>query len=370
MTKTKSRNNAAIWDIKTLIQAGIDPKTGLPLKVTGGGVSHPLPSNILLNLSLLDEQNAVNRYQWYNLPEGLDSQLIERILYFKGQGAFFMLNGQFYFLPYALDGTIDVYGRYTHITPLPFGGTASEEKDGKQKAWITGLRFKVIKTLKLEYTEEELTSGCVLLHDYVKGLAETITPRSALDRPILNMMSEALPMARTSLIANCGVRTWRVNDENQQQNVEESSRRMLTNALTGEPFMPVVANLDLQDLSNGSALKSEEYLIYMQALDNLRLSMLGIDNGGLFQKKAYVDIAQQGVMGGPTQEILQDGLTIRQNVCDIINSIWDLGVWCDVSDAVMMADRDFDGVPLDQQDQSGAAVGQQPALGGAMNVLE
>lgn len=364
----KKKNNAAIWDIKTLIQAGIDPRTGLPLKVTGGNGA-PLPNNILLNLSLLDEQNAANRYQWYNLPEGLDSQLVERILYYRGQAAFFMLDNKFYFLPYALDGTIDVYGRFTHITPVPFGGTTSEEKDGKPKAWIQGLRLKVIKTLKLEYTEEEFNRGCVLLHDYIKGVSETIIPRSTLNNPLLKMMSEALPMARTSLIANCGIRTWRVNDENQQQNVREASQIMLHNALTGEPFMPVVANLDLQDLSNGSALKSEEYLIYMQALDNLRLSMLGIDNGGLFQKKAYVDIAQQGVMGGPTQEILQDGLSIRQNFCDIVNSIWELGIWCDVADSVVMADRDFDGIPLDQQDQSGTAVGQQPALGGGGNVL-
>lgn len=364
----QGKNNAAIWDISTLIAAGVDPISKLPLKVTKGQ-SCGLPMAIKGMLSTLDEQNAINCFQWYNLPEGLDAELIERILYYKGQGAFFEMEGNFYFLPYALDGTIDVYGRYNEITPVPFGGTASTNADGKEKPWIVGLKRRVIKTIKLEVELADMLTGCVLLHDHCRAISQTVTPRATDIEPLLSMMAEALPMARTSLIANCGIRTWRVNDENQQQNVIEASRTMLRNALTGEPFMPVVANLDLQDLSNGSALKSEEYLIYMQSLDNLRLSTLGIENGGLFQKQAYVDKAQQGVMGGPSQEILQDKLTNRQNFCDIVNSIWDLGIWCDVSDSVVMADRDLDGIPMDQQDQSGTAPGQQPA-GGVYNALE
>ena len=33
--------------------------------------------------------------------------------------------------------------------------------------------------------------------------------------------------------------------------------------------------------------KIEEYMLAMQSLDNLRLSGYGIDNGGLFEKKAH-----------------------------------------------------------------------------------
>ena len=54
----------------------------------------------------------------------MDGQLLERILYYRGQGAFFYMESleKFFFLPFALDGEIDVYGRYTGITPLPFNG--------------------------------------------------------------------------------------------------------------------------------------------------------------------------------------------------------------------------------------------------------
>ena len=115
-------NNARITDVNTIIAAGINPKTGLPFKM--GGTDNPKKQDIKAALRIMDEQDAINRYTWYNVPKGLDGQLMERILYYRGQGAFFYMptDETFYFLPYALSGTIDVYGRYTDITPVPFGG--------------------------------------------------------------------------------------------------------------------------------------------------------------------------------------------------------------------------------------------------------
>ena len=48
-------------DIATLWQAGIDPKTGLPLKFTSGNKC-VLKEDIKKFLRLIDEQDAVNRY--------------------------------------------------------------------------------------------------------------------------------------------------------------------------------------------------------------------------------------------------------------------------------------------------------------------
>ena len=79
-------NNAKLPDINTLIQAGINPKTGLPIKL-GDEDKYTLKSEIKKNLRIKDEQVALNRYKWYNLPSGLDGQLLERILYYKGQAA-------------------------------------------------------------------------------------------------------------------------------------------------------------------------------------------------------------------------------------------------------------------------------------------
>lgn len=48
-------------DIKTLWQAGIDPKTGLPYKLVGGNKC-ALKEGLKMQLRIRDEQDAVNRY--------------------------------------------------------------------------------------------------------------------------------------------------------------------------------------------------------------------------------------------------------------------------------------------------------------------
>lgn len=117
-------------NISELIQAGINPKTGLPIKL--GGDPTQLKGDIRKLIRIIDEQNAINRYNWYNLPNGLTGELVERILYYKGQLAFFFMeaDGNWYALPYALNGSIDCYGRFMGVTPLPFNGK-SEDKDQK-----------------------------------------------------------------------------------------------------------------------------------------------------------------------------------------------------------------------------------------------
>ena len=121
-------------NIQALIAAGIDPKTGLPAKIVN---SSQVKESIVRQLRIVDEQDAVNRYVWFGLPHGINSNLIERILYYKGQGMLFYMETEdkFYFLPFALDGGIDVYGRYQSVTPVPLGNATNEDK---VKPWIQG----------------------------------------------------------------------------------------------------------------------------------------------------------------------------------------------------------------------------------------
>lgn len=341
-------NNARLPDINTLIQAGIDPKTGLPIRVDEEKCT--LKNDIRRVLRVLDEQNAINRYTWFNLPNGLDGQLIERILYYKGQGMFFYMDTDetFYFLPYALDGSIDVYGRFKAVTPLPFNGTAQDKKD----AWITGLTKIPVYEVK-EVDLDTFLDGCVLLSDYSKQISQTNIPRQTLQEPILDAMAEAFPLARTSLIANSGIKGMRVNDEDQQSTVKAASRSITRAALNGDIWIPIVGNIEFQELTDGSALKSEEFLLYMQALDNFRLSLYGLDNGGLFQKKSHMLEAEQEMNAGNVGLVYQDGLALRQKFCNLVNSIWGLGIWVEPSETVLNLDYDQDGDIDDDKDQSG-----------------
>jgi len=327
-TKTPVKNNAKMLDMSLFLRAGINPSTGLPLKQEE---LFAYKDAIRNELGVLDRQDAIKRYKWENLPNGLTGELIERILYYRGQGAFFYMktDGNFYFLPYALVGSVDVYGRFKTITPLQFAGPSQDEKE---KAWITGLERKPVYSLPYDIDAETFENSCVLLRDYTNGIGENITPRYTLQNGVLDLMSECFPLARTSLIANCGVKGMRVPDEDCQRQVELASKIMYNNAMSGKPFVPMVGATDFQDFNNTTALKGEEYLLYMQALDNLRLSFYGIKNGGLFQKKSHMLESEQDMNSVNCLPAYTDGLDIRQDFCDKVNAIWGLGISCERND--------------------------------------
>ena len=341
------KNNAGIYDIKSLIQAGIDPRTGLPIKAASLYTDGFKPHNVKL-LRIIDEQDAINRYRWYNLPNGLNQHLIERVLYYRGQGMFFYMEeaDQFFFLPYALDGTIDVYGRFVDVTPLPFNGTATNA-DQKPKAWINGLKRHCVYDIKLdEVTEEDILNSCVILTDYCRAEAQTNISRSTLNMPLLDVMADCIPFMRTALLSGTGVSGMRVGQEDDYSNVEAASRSIDRAALNGRKFVPIVSPIEFQELTGAAISKCEEFLLAMQGLDNYRLSTYGIKNGGLFQKKAHMLQDEQDA-AGISNSAMQDGLTLRQEFCDIVNSIWGLGIWCDISEQQIETDLDGDGMASD-----------------------
>ena len=348
------QNNSRLYDPTMLIQAGINPKTGLPYKMDGDVCS--LKANIKKQLRIIDEQDAINSFTWYNVPEGLNGRLIERILYYRGQGMIFFLDNKFYFLPYALDGEIDVYGRFTGVTPLPFNGSTG--KGNKEQPWITGLTFKPVYDVQLpedyiglsrEELIDKIEGSCVLLKDYTEQIAQTNISRQILNDPVLDIMSDCFPFMRTSLLNSTGIQGMRVNTETEAANVWAANNAINKAALEGASKVPVVGNVDFQDLTPGSVAKAEEFLLGMQSLDNYRLSLHGLDNGGLFQKKSHMLEAEQEMNAGNIGLVLRDRLQNRQDFCTIFNSIFGLNMWCEVSETVLGIDTTGDGVAGDNE---------------------
>ena len=360
-------NNARMVDLNLLLQAGINPKTGLPIKFGTGPTSK---EDIKKVLRLIDEQDAVNRYVWYNLPCNLTSQELERMLYYKGQLCFFYMEDldEFYFMPYALDGTIDFYGRYNRVHPVPMT-SGTDDKAGKAQAeLLAAIKLDCVYGIQLpdQVEKTDYTKKCVLLHDYTKQLSQTIISRQIVNDPIIDVMAECIPFMRTCLISGSGIKGIRVNDADQQESVHDASRGMLKAALSGEPWIALLGGVEFQELTDGAVIKAEEYMLAMQSLDNLRLSTYGIDNGGLFEKKAHELQSEADINGGPVGLVLQDGLSIRQNFCNIVNSIWDLGIWCEPAQNIMGMDLDGDGAIYDD-DSDGSNTGVETEEGGSEN---
>ena len=173
-------------------------------------------------------------------------------------------------------------------------------------------------------------------------------------------MAECIPLGRTAMINNTGTRGMRVPDQDAYTSVEQANRQLLNSALEGKPLIPTISNIEFQDLGVGSGSTADEFLQFMQGVDNVRLSLLGLQNGGMYEKdSAYVNETTASSIQANVGQIYQDGLSLRQRFCDMVNAIWGLGIYVEPSETVLNTDYDGDGDIDDDFDQSGIAGDQK-----------
>jgi hypothetical protein len=345
-------------DIATLLAAGIDPKTGLPMKL---GKQSQRDTELKFNarrlLRIQDEQRAVNSFTWYNLPAGISSQELERLLYLKYSLCFFYFKelNQFFFMPYALDGTIDFYGRFNTIHPVPM--TSGSEKEAESKAFkeqaslLSTKKLDVVKDVVVfanEITEDKLTKSAVILRDYTNQMGQMGEPRYLLNDNILELEADCICFMRTNLLIGTGIQGMRIPDADSVVQVDAAARELYNSALVGNPYTAILGPQEFQELQPTSTLKASEFFLAMQSLDNFLLTTHGIENTGIYEKKAHILESENQVNATNVSLTLQDRLAQRQNFCNIVNSIWGLGIWCEISETVSGIDLNQDGINYDE----------------------
>lgn len=343
---------ARLPDYQTLIATGLleaDKKAvaGFP------DWTKTLYASAKAQLRIIDEQDATGRYTWYNLPNGIDANTLERILYYRYQGALFYIEelDRFYFLPYCLKGEIDEYGRYLGIGPLPFFGR-SEIKGARSTDWLTTLERTPIYDVMLpeDVDLDHYLKGAVLLCDYTKQISQTGIPRVQLSEQIISAMAECIPFMRTAMINSTGVEGMRIDNPDDASNVQMQSAIMQSAALNGDKWIPIVGAQEFQQLTNGPTAKAEEFLLAMQALDNYRLSTHGLSNGGLFLKRAHMLQGEQEMQSSGTSHVLIDGLNRRLEFCDIANSVFGTEIYVEITEDPGLMQQPFPEPDADQNE--------------------
>lgn len=345
-------------DPKVYIAAGIDPKTGLPLKLAGGELLN-LKDDILKIMRVVDEQDAISRFEYDGLPYDILHDLIERVIYYRGQGMLFYIRevDKFYFLPFTLEGEIDVYGRYINVSPVPFNGVSKISEDKKkEEPWIPGLSRKVIYDIPETDDDVELDiekakdEYCVLLCDYSKQISQTTLPRQILNDPLLQTESEIIPFMRTALMHQTGVEGVKTSSDDEAYAVNLMNATMRNAALRGDRYVGVTGSVDFQELAAGTIGLASDFMQALESLENFRLGTYGIANGGLFQKKAHMLQSEQSAAGGSPGLVLKNCLMQRQKFCDIANKIFGLNLSvrpADGVEGVQGEELDEEGNPLD-----------------------
>lgn len=321
----------------------------------------PIRAQMKRMLEVNDRQLAINRHHWGNLPPEVPGDLIERILYYRGDGMLFYFGklGKWFFLPYTLTKGLDTYGRYMEVRPLPFMGTdQAEGADGKIQDALLSMQTRVpVYDLSEDITTEEfLETRCILLHDYSLELSQKTTPRHELNQGILGIEANIIPYVNTMLSNSTGVGGLRVQDGDQQESVEVASQTAQLAALNGKRWLAITSPLEFQDLSIPTATRAEDMLLAMQSIDNIRVSSFGLDTGGIFEKKAHLLQAEAQLNMGTSGLVMEDGLTQRRTFCDILN--WyvylpaglplEALAYCESSEVAAGADKNLDGMIGDE----------------------
>lgn len=340
-----AQKKPAIYDFQTMLQAGIDPKTGFPIRL--GLDSSQLKTDLKKIERIKDEQMAVHRYKWYNLPFDITSEEVERLLYYKYSLVPFWdkISEKFYLMPYALDGGIDFYGRYAQVHPVPMSsGTSDVERKNidRIRNYLSTLKLKVLYDVPEAVLDEskledfDPTEYTYILRDYTPQLSQTDIPRAQLQESLIDLKSDLLPFMRTALTNSTGIVGVRVQNQDEASNVEAANISLKNAAMTGKMFIPIVGQVEMQEMTGNGSLRSQEFLLALQGIENYQKEIYGIGSNGLMQKASHMLADEQAMNQASGSAALDDGLMWRQWWCDMVNMLYGTAMWCDVGDVSML----------------------------------
>ena len=321
---------------------------GIPVKNKCGRVfaADPIMNKIGESFANIDYQQFLTRFKWNNLPQGLDSELIERILYYSGSAMFFYIKelDKFYFLPYGMSGEgtetgIDFYGRFNRIKPYSFNG--STDGDGEKKAdgkksradlyLSTQIRDNIIDIPFVE-TEEQarkiFEEGAVICWDKSPGLAYYTTSRNRDARSYIKYMVKVLIQTKSALINSSGFNMFAAEGEQDNDIMQLQIDQINKDREEGQLAAVVSKALGgIENLQSNSPAAMQDFWASLQSVDNLRLKSMGIRNDGMQQKSQYQNIQEQTMDVNDALQVYWNSFIERIKFSAIVNSIWGLDIY-------------------------------------------
>lgn len=337
-----------MYDTLSLEAAGIPQskkmlKYGNAIDQNGNAVSPDMLKYNLDYSSLFDimrEQNRIEtleRYMWVNLPFGLTQDLIERLLYYRGKGVLYFNDKveKFQFLPFALNGLIDEYGRFTKCNTLPFTGVDVKPKNNKSKKMQTVVYENLEIVYDLPYNEEMIrdarqkkTVG-IILNDNSLGVSQQPIIRYNYVKPVLHMMATLMQIINTAMFGSADHSLVRVENENEYMAIIEQIKAINQDILRGRRFTPFIGQFPIEPIKTSNTANLEGLFGTFNSLTNFLKSITGIANAGVFDKKAHLLQEEQRLNGSNSDDIYYNGLRLRQEFCLMVQSYYNYPIWCE-----------------------------------------
>lgn len=295
--------------------------------------------------NIMREQNkieTIERYMWTNVPFGLTPDLIERLLFYRGKGIMYFNDkvGKFQFLPFALNGVIDEYGRFTACNTLPFTGVDSELEDKKigkpKKKVVQNLIYEDLQIVyDLPYNEEMLRSFKnkkpvgIILNDSTLSLSQQPIIRYNYVKPVLHMMATLMNIINTAMFGNADHNIIQVEDEGLYPSIKTQLEAINQDILRGNRFTPITSPMPIESLKTTSSSDLEGLFTTFNSLTNFLKSITGVANAGVFDKKAHLLQEEQKLNGSNADDIYYNGLRVRQEFCLLFQAYYNYPIWCE-----------------------------------------
>ena len=340
-----------MYDTTALLEAGIPQskkmlKYGNAIDQYGNAVT-PNPTKYNLDydslFSIMREQNMIEtleRYMWVNIPFGLTQDLIERLLFFRGKGVLYFNDKveKFQFLPFALNGVIDEYGRFTRCNTLPFTGVDEEEKkksSGGKKKMQTLVYEDLEIVYDLPYNEEtfqmarERKTVGIILNDNSLAVSQQPVIRSNYVKPVLHMMATLMQIINTAMYGSADHNLIQVENESELESINQQINAINFDILKGRRFTPIVGHLPITPIKTSNTANLEGLFNTFNSLTNFLKSITGIANAGVFDKKAHLLQEEQKLNGSNSDDIYYNGLRLRQEFCLMVQAYYNYPIWCE-----------------------------------------
>lgn len=306
----------------------------------------PMFNKLGTSLKNIDYQQYLTRFRWNNLPEGLDSELFERILYYSGSAMFFYIKElkRFYFLPYGMSGEktqtgIDFYGRFNRLKPYSFNGStdgSGEQEGGKRISQAdiylsTQIRDN-IKDIPMVETEDEarkiFENGAVICWDMTPGLAYQVDSRNRISQSYIQYLVKVLIQTKSALVNSSGFNLFASDSESGQDIMQIQIDAINEDRERGK-LAAVVSKLlgNIENLQSNAPAAMQDFWASLQSVDNLRLKSMGISNDGVQQKSQYQNIQSQQMDITDAMQVYVNCFMERIKFSAIVNSIWGLEIY-------------------------------------------
>ena len=307
----------------------------------------PMFEKLGVSIKYIDYQQFLTRFKWNNLPEGMDSELIERILYFSGSAMFFYIKelNRFYFLPYGMSGEntevgIDFYGRFNRLKPYSFNGSTSG--DGEKKAdgkritrsdlYLSTQIRDNIKDIPMVESEEEARkiyeNGAVICWDMTPQLAYAVDSRNRISQSYVKYIVQILIQTKSALINSNGFNLFATDTEASTDIMQLQIDAINEDREKGKLSAVVSKALgNIENLQSNAPSAMGDFWNSLVSADNLRLKSMGIRNDGLVQKSQYQNIQEQSIDINDAMQVYWNAFMERVKFSAIVNSIWGLGIY-------------------------------------------